>query len=873
MSQPVARPNESHPEHFDAYYFAHGCGHPYQRDETWLRLFENIAARIITDIHPRIVLDAGCAFGFLVEALRQRGVKAWGIDLSAYAIQSVHESIKTYCAVGSVAQPLTRHYDLIVCIEVLEHLPQPEAEAAIANFCAHTEDILFSSSPFDYTEVTHLNVQPIDYWAAQFARHGFIRDVDFDASFITPWAGRFRRNSDAAFRWVQSYERKLWALSQENHGLRQTALAQQQRLSQLQAHQARWTDIEQSIGWRLLQQLQMARAWLLPPGSRRDQWLEQLWRSWREQAQSAKAQHSTRTPAPTASGVSNPTESAAHSDTYQQWFKAHAPSPAELAQQREAARHWQYQPLISFIVPVYNPPPDVLKAMLDSVLAQTYTHWEVCLADGNSEPAVRAILADYTTRDRRVRVTYLRQNQGIVGNSNAALSIAQGEFIGLLDHDDLLEPHFLYEVVYWLNTAAGAETDIIYFDEDKVSADGAQLSQPMFKPHCWTPELMLSANCLMHSVVRRQLVWDVGAFTPHTEGAQDWDLLLRCVERTTKIAHIPKILYHWRQLPGSAASSVAAKPWVIELQPQVIANHLRRQDLTDVSYQLLAPGKFHFTWQGNHTKVSIIIPTQDHFELLRQCLNSLFQLTAYPDYEVILIDSGSHDERVLNYYQNSLSKNCRVRLFHYSEPFNYSAVNNVGVRESTGELLLFLNNDVEVLEAGWLSELARWAERPNIGAVGAKLLYPDGRIQHAGVVLGLGHIFSDAPEDFMSSWWGSPNWYRNYMAVTGACLMVRRAVFEQVGGFDERFKLAFGDVELCARIVKAGYRNVYTPYARLRHHEGATRANRVPIEDQRMVNELMRELWIQADPYYNPNLFFGDAPQVVEREHRLKLEW
>jgi GT2 family glycosyltransferase len=803
---------------FDADYYAHGCGAlPYRRDETWLRHFGAIADRIVGDFHPFTALDAGCAMGLLVEALRNRGVRAWGIDISPYAISQVHPNVREFCTIGSVTDPLPRRYDLIVCIEVLEHVPQPDAELAIANFCQHADSVLFSSSPDDVVEPTHINLHSPEYWAEQFARHDFYRDVWFDGSFIAPWAMSFRRLRQPRHHIVSDYERRLSQLQEENRNLRDLVT---------RFEQGRFI---RTMRW--LNDMQRRLSNRAPTPS-----VTPVASDYRRQR--AASRHVTAEPA-----------------DYRAWIAAHEPTEDELEGQKQTARAFSYRPLISLITPVYNPPPHVLRQAIESVLAQTYSNWELCLVDGGSnQPEIRAMLSDYARKDNRIRAKRLERNLGISGNSNAALRMATGEFVLLFDHDDLLAPFALYEVVRRLNETP--ELDIVYYDEDKISADGAVRLWPWLKPGRWSPELMLSANTLMHSVIRRTLVEAAGSFDPSTDGAQDWDLLLRCTEKTDRIAHIPRILYHWRMLLTSAATTLEAKPWAIELQPQVVARHLRRMGLPDVSTKLYSPGHFQLVWPPADEKVSIIVPTTDNLPLLRRCLESLFALTAYKNYEVILVDTASANPDVFDYYDELSSKQPRgcVRIVRRGAPFNYSTANNLGVQQATGAHLLFLNNDVEILEAGWLEEMLRWSQRREVGAVGAKLLYPEGTIQHAGVIIGVGHIFAGVTEDYIQTLYGGPNWYRNYSAVTGACMMVRRDAFEAIGGFDERYTLAFGDVELCARIAAKGYRIVYTPFARLRHHEGATRANYVPTHDDEVASQSLRELIERGDPYYNPNL-------------------
>lgn len=561
------------------------------------------------------------------------------------------------------------------------------------------------------------------------------------------------------------------------------------------------------------------------------------------------------------------------SERYAAWLQRTEPTEDMLDEQRATAKQLSYQPLFSVVVPVHDPPPAILREAIASVQAQTYTHWELCLVDGGSlDSDIAEILNEAKASDARLRLEYLSENRGIAGNSNAAAALATGEFLVLLDHDDLLAPDTLFEVAQALNE--NANTDIVYFDEDKLSEDGRERSEPFLKPD-WSPELLLSANYLMHSVIRRALFLRVGGFREDTEGAQDWDLLLRCTEQTAAIVHIPKFLYHWRQMIGSTAATYEAKPYVFDNQLRIVQEHLRRRGLPAAKARFVNPGQLQVVWPTRNSRVSIVIPTKEKVELLRPCLNSLLQHTAYGDFEVILVDNGSHQPETLAYY-DEIRRDSRVRILDYPHPFNYSAANNFGAAEATGDLLLFLNNDIEILDADWLEELVRWAERPEIGAVGAKLLYPDGRIQHTGVIIGMeghaSHIFWGAPEHY-GGIFGSSDWYRDYMAVTGACMMMRRTLFEEVGRFDEAYELAFSDIEICLRIVEAGYRNIYTPFARLRHHEGGSRGQHIPVDDILRGYEHMHLFVEQGDPYFNPNLSYAHRiPQLVGRDEVSRSE-
>jgi GT2 family glycosyltransferase len=970
---------------FDAYYFAHSCGRPYQRDEHWLGFFGTIAEKIVNELQPQSVMDVGCAMGFLVEALRERDVEAFGIDISEFAIGEIIPEIKPFCWVASVLDPFPRDYDLMVCIEVLEHLKPEEADRAVSNLCKYSKQVLFSSTPSDFKETTHFNVQPPHYWSEHFARHGFYHDLDFDASFITPWAMLFKSEKVSTARVVRNYERQLWQLQQEIAGLRSFSLeirselldhenlvaergklearqkelhnqideakeeirklqdqiseyqriaiekeriekalivernqvetlkdqlqgqeeleAEKQSLESLvkasevslkaekeraeileaervglsktledlskekQALQGRLAEHDAHVGWRLVTKIQRFRIRLFPVGSPR----ERIWkagvaffRAWLDLgfwSAIRKALSSVR---------GRPIGHTADSD-YQKWIECTEPSLEDLDKQRKTALSFPYRPLISVVTPVYNPPLDVLKEALESILDQTYDHWEMCIADASTNTKVRQVLDTYSKQDSRIKVSFLERNEGISGNSNRALKLARGEFIAIFDHDDRLASNTFFEVVHALNE--DRDIDIIYFDEDKLSSNGKERRDPWFKPD-WSPELLLSANYLMHSVVRRDLVEELGGFRESMEGTQDWDLLLRCTEKTNRIRHIPKVLYHWRQIKGSAASNLLAKPWVFENQRKCVQEHLERIGLESPSTTFTSPGFLRISWPTSEPLISIIVPSKDKVEVLRRCIDSLQEITDYPSYEIILVDNESEEKNTIAYYE-SLKDDSRVKFSQFPGEFNFSAANNQGVREANGKLLLFLNNDVEILEPGWLEEMVRWAERPEIGVVGAKLLYPNGLIQHAGVVIGMqghaSHVFMGSMEK-QTGPFGSVDWYRNYSAVTGACMMMRKEVFEEVGGFDEGYQLVFSDVEICLRVVNKGYRVVYTPYARLRHYEGKSRGFHIPAADMLRGYEQMKKMVEGGDPYFNENLSYElQIPTIIQMNEETRI--
>ncbi|MDM8529917.1 glycosyltransferase [Anaerolineales bacterium HSG25] len=893
-------------------HYSNTDNQPYQRDKVWLTFFSDMASQITDRIQPSTVLDVGCAMGFLVEGLRQHDVEAYGIDRSDN-VNNIQPSIAPFCTAGSLADPLPHRYDLIVCIEVLEHLPQIDAEQAIANFCQASDDILFSSTPFDYREATHINVHPSEYWAEQFAKHNFFRDVDFDASFITDWTIRFRRKSDVLPRIIRDYERRFWLLNKENLDLRnasqemstelqilktaqqteqtktietlrqnyateiseaqQTFHAQIQSLDiENQLLKGQWLNIERTLSDVVLQKLQDLHARVSTPDSSREVWLTKLSQMIVHHRLPAgirflKAHYHKilRSELGKLSKMELEVEFTSVSESYQTWIAHNEPTPEELTEQRKMSHNFAYRPLVSIVTPVYDPSLSVLERTIESVLAQTYDNWQLCLANGSPERTdLRVFLDQLASQNPKIKVSHLSENLGISGNTNEALKFAQGDYIAFLDHDDLLAPNMLYELVTLLNHTP--ELDIIYFDEDKLSENGLVREEPFFKPD-WSPHMLLCTNYLTHPVCRHQFLLEVGLFDPQLDGAQDWDFVLRCTFATDKIYHIPKILYHWRKVKNSTASGLTVKPWVYEAQIRSLKNHLQRLGIENaqVTIPRLSIIRLHLPHSG--AKVSIIIPTKNKTHILSACISSILELTSYPNYEIIIVDNGS-DERTTHHYYKSLAVHDNIKVIEHPVPFNYSALNNVGVRHASGDILLFLNNDTEVLEADWLDELVSWVERPEIGIVGAKLLRPDDTIQHAGVIMGIGHcdhIFNGQVE-YQASVYGLAEWYRDFMAVTGACLMIQRDLFEEVGGFDETYKVSWSDVELCLRVKMAGYTILYTPFARLLHHEGASRGKFAPTCDLLRATVQFLPFVIQDDPYFNPNLSYAfNQPNIVEQ--------
>ena len=538
---------------------------------------------------------------------------------------------------------------------------------------------------------------------------------------------------------------------------------------------------------------------------------------------------------------------------FKAWLQQHQLKPVDIEWMRRELETFSYTPLITIIMPIYNTDEVWLRSAIQSVQAQCYQNWEMSVVnDASTKKHVMPILDDYAASDPRIRVKHLAENRGIAGASAEALAAATGEFIGLLDHDDELTPDALWEVTIRLNR--NSELDLVYTDEDKLTADGA-LVEPFFKPD-WSPDLLLSMNYITHfAVFRRSLLDAIGGFRRGYEGAQDYDILLRATEKTNRIAHIPKILYHWRMGNTSSASSASAKPLASESGRHAIEAALKRRGYEAASVEVLAPNRYRARYKIRQSQlVSIIIPTKDQVQLLRQCVASIEEKTDYHPYEIVIIDNNSIKPET-NHYLDALSG--KHRVLRYPRPFNFSAINNFGADQAKGEHLLFLNDDTQVINGEWLTALVEQAQRPEVGAVGAKLLYPDRTIQHAGVTLGIcggaGHAFRKLPNNG-TSYFGLADLIRNCSAVTAASMIIPRKVFDQVGGFDEELKVVYNDVDLCLRIREQGYLILYTPLAVLYHFESATRGRLRPTKEE----ELFFRRWSEAirvgDPYYNPSL-------------------
>ena len=572
------------------------------------------------------------------------------------------------------------------------------------------------------------------------------------------------------------------------------------------------------------------------------------------------------------------------SGSYSEWIARYDTfDQSDLDAMRAQCAQFSYQPLLSVVLPVYNTAPEFLTACLDSVLAQTYGNWELCIADDLSpESAPRQIIEEYARRDSRIRFVFRAEQGGIAQCTNSALELAEGEFVVLLDHDDLLSVHALYMVVNKLNETA--ELDLIFSDEDKIDEHGTRFD-PHFKSD-FNYELLLGQNCISHlGVYRTNLVRELGGIREGFDGSQDHDLALRIVEksRRDRIAHIPYVLYHWRVFGESGSFSTDNLDRAITAGVTAVQDHLgeasgARVEPAGVGGYL----RVHWPLPKVVPAVTVIVPTRDNAELLVKCLDGLMNTTDYPNLKVLVVDNGSRDEATLKVLEKADTED-NVRVLRYDEPFNYSAINNFAVEHASSEYLCLLNDDIQMIEPDWLTEMVSLAVRGKVGAVGARLLYADNTVQHGGVVLGVmgvaNHLHKHVDVNH-PGWFGRLQLCQELSASTAACLVVKRSRYLEVGGLDEKsLSVAFNDIDFCLRLREAGYRNLWTPFATLYHMESATRGSDMEADKfERFKDEViyMQKRWgelLQSDPFYNPNLSLEDINMSLAEPPRLTRPW
>lgn len=548
--------------------------------------------------------------------------------------------------------------------------------------------------------------------------------------------------------------------------------------------------------------------------------------------------------------------------SYTKYVKNNMPTKDELTAQRNA--HFDYEPTFSIIIPLYKTNKKFLAELLDSLIAQTYSKFEVCLSDGSGDKTIlKDILEEYSKKDSRIKYNQLDKQAQISENTNNALKLATGDYIVLCDHDDLVPEFALYECVKAINS--GDNVDVIYSDEDKIDMEGKRYFEPHFKPD-FNIDLLRSVNYICHLfVVKKTIVDKVGGFRSEFDGAQDYDFIFRCTEVAENIYHIPKVLYHWRAHIDSTAENPESKLYAFDAGRRAIAEHLKRMNIKGY----VTDGMFYGIYRTHYDiigepLISIIIPNKDHTDDLYKCINSIITKSSYKNYEFIIVENNSTEKETFEFYKNIEKEYDNIRVLYWEDEFNYSAINNFGVKEAKGDYILLLNNDTEIINEDCLADMLSICQREEVGIVGARLYYEDDTIQHAGVVIGFGgiagHTFIGQPR-FEPGYFARAMCTQDYSAVTAACLMTKKSVFEEVGGLTEEFKVAFNDIDFCMKVRETGKLVVYDAFAELYHYESKSRgAEDTPEKVARFNGEIerFRDRWHdileKGDPYYNENL-------------------
>ncbi len=545
---------------------------------------------------------------------------------------------------------------------------------------------------------------------------------------------------------------------------------------------------------------------------------------------------------------------------YHEWFMKHQPSELELHELKLEIEKFEKKPLISVVMPTYNTPLDLLNEAVLSLQNQIYTNWELCICDDNSpNREVWTELQKYANEDARIKIVSSIKNLNISGATNLAISIAHGEYIGFLDHDDKLTSNALFEVVKAINEN---NPDLLYSDEDKLEEDGT-LTEPFFKPD-WSPDLLRSVNYICHFVVcKKELGNDIGWLRDEYNGAQDHDFLLRLTQICNNIHHIPKILYHWRKVATSTSVNPNSKPHAHSNGLKAVEDFLRNKygsnvKVDETDYLFVYDPRYILP---NDTKISIIIPTKDHVDLLSECVNSILNISSYQNYEILILNNNSIEDKTYSWFMD-IQKNKKIKVIDAFFDFNWSKLNNLGIEHASGDVFIFLNNDMKIISHDWMERLAEKAMLDDVGTVGALLLYEDETIQHAGVVLGMGgwadHVFKGMNPIHYGTPFASPMVPRNVLASTGACLAISRKTIDEIGKFDEEFIICGSDVEISLRAYKKGYFNIYDSYVKLYHYESKTRDSFIPEIDFKLSEKHYSPYRENGDPFYNPNLSMSD---------------
>jgi len=918
---------------YDECYYRTQCGSiSYLESEKWQPFYEKIAEKIVKDFNPSTVLDVGCAIGYLVAALRDRGVEAYGIDISEFAISKVRDDIRPYCIVWSaldlLPETLPQKYDLLITIEVAEHLYEEDTPKFIENICRYSDKIIFSSTPDDIYEKTHFNVKQAEYWAKRFAFHNFYKDFNYNMSYITPHASLFVKQTYSLDKLVENYEYYIKILKNQIMQMKNVEHYNQQILTELSENNmklknimvekdiltAKITETEKLLDEvqnnlnkksaelehnkvkieELRNEIENYKTLYINAANQRDDLNCQLIRvnDLYHQIYNSTCWKITKPLRvlldfiKKTSKLSNITHNfykllkslrqfgvkytlkkikrkLIKRDKKQGFFKLCHLSDEEREKQKKAI--FKRDIKFSIIVPLYNTPDRFFKDMVESVISQTYSNWELCMADGSDKDNnIEVLCKKYQKSYKNIKYKKLNVNFGISGNTIEAYKLASGDYFILLDHDDILTEDALYELAVCINNYP--EADFIYSDRGIFSDKTNQILAYHYLP-AYSPDFLRSCNYASHlNAFSRYIIDEVGFLRTGFDGSQDYDLELRVIEKARKIINIPKVLYYCRACEGSVALNPESKTYAYEAGRRAIEEHINR-----IGY----PGKVEFlqetfTYRIHYDikkkeKVSIIIPNKDNTDVLKRCVDSILEKTDYDNYQKLLLWKISIENRTFEYYKN-LNNNPRILVLYYdNKEFNYSAINNFAVSKIDTPYILFLNNDVDVINSNWLTEMIMLAQRSDVGAVGAKLYYPNDTFQHIGLFIGLGgHIashYDHKKNRFETGYMNRLVMVQNYNAVTAACLLMKKEDFIKVEGFDEvNFKVGLNDIDLCLKLREIGKFNVLTPYAELYHYESLTRGSDEKGESRKRFEKeckMFRAKWKKyfesIDEYTNPN--------------------
>ncbi len=856
-------------KYFDHYYFNFDVV-DYSNSSEIREYFDKLAKNIVDKFNPKAVLDCGCAMGYLVSALRRLGVEAFGIDISEYAIFNVEPEIKEYCFNMSITdklpQELPNKFDLVVCNRILDCMGYEDVAIALNNISQVSDNILIGDSYSANEDSVESYIKFREYVAGLLAKNGKFRDTG-SRLFSDDWHLDLYCKSDNLTAVVKKYERDIASIKNanqklmcENNLLNDKILNYSEEFVYLRNLSEKY-DVLKKKHEILKEKLFYYDDTVNSRSFKFARHVRILWGKIKRKMKFVnKGVKSVCKVGFKATW--NKFKNRLHNfRDYSLYMKSNVPSDGELAFQKNHS--FDKKTVFSIIVPLYNTNIDFLKEMIESVINQTYSGWELCLADGSdSEHSdIEKCCAEYVAKDSRIVYKKLESNMGISGNTNAALKMAQGDYIALLDHDDLLHPSALYECMKVMEEQSA---DVIYTDEMVFKGSLENVELIHFKPD-FSPDTLLGHNYICHFLVfSRELQNKVGYFSDECSGSQDYDMVLRLSEKAKNIVHIPKVLYFWRSHDLSVASDVSVKPYCMEAAKKAISNHLQRigREATVTDSSVLSTYKIDYKIIGN-PKVSILIPNKDSIVYLDRCIKSILEKSTYSNFEIIIIENNSVESKTEDYYKVLEKKDSRIQIVRYDGDFNYSKINNFGAEFANGEYLLLLNNDTEIISPNWIEEMLMFAQRDDVGVVGAKLYYEDDTVQHAGVIVGIGGTAGHAHKGFPKNSGGyihRMSIAQNVSAVTGACLMTKVDIWKEMHGLDEIFKVAFNDVDFCLRVRKAGYLVVFTPYAKLYHYESKTRGYEDTSEkafrfsnEAKALKERWHDVFEKGDPYYNPN--------------------